>query len=366
MGLRFPANSPDCHLPWLPAFINPRASKTPTVDSRWRLWARHHGPALSCKLTSLPSAPPACFFKTPTSQNPQLIRDGDFGLGIMGLRWRPASCSYIGPVRINADGSTTPIPGAAGAGGSTGTTDPGRPPQPSQPAPPSTARPPAPAPTPTPPAPRPPTAPTPPPTPTPTPPAPRPPAPTPTPTSTLSRPSTPAPPASRPPAGPPPPASRPPAAAPSNPPAPQPSGGNNGGNNNNNSNNQKKKKKLYVEAQCGGTSGRCNDFGGSSACKDKPFANYECADGLNCVRQSQYYWQCWDPTNKSTLDSNWSKTKPQGTKECPKYRPLNQQCGGTGGDCQGGDCKDEPIDACCEPGLSCVRFDQYYWECRKQ
>ncbi|KAF6261914.1 hypothetical protein COO60DRAFT_1636449 [Scenedesmus sp. NREL 46B-D3] len=31
----------------------------------------------------------------------ELIRDGDFGLGIMGLRWRPASCSYIGPVRIN-------------------------------------------------------------------------------------------------------------------------------------------------------------------------------------------------------------------------------------------------------------------------
>ncbi|WIA23447.1 hypothetical protein OEZ85_000199 [Tetradesmus obliquus] len=278
----------------------------------------------------------------------ELIRDGDFGLGIMGLRWRSASCSYIGPVRINADGSTTPIPGAAGAGASSGSGRAPRPPQPSQPP----RRPAAPAVAPKAPAPA-------------SKPAPPPaskPAPTP---AAAPRPPTP-PPASRPPTTPPP-AARPPPASkpPSNPPPAQPtpapkpssssSGSKSGG-----------KKPLPVESQCGGTSGSCSSFGGSSACKDQPFSGYECEAGLNCVRQSVYYWQCWDKDHKATLDSNWSKTKPKGTRQCPTYRPLNQQCGGIGGDCKGEDCVDQALDGCCEPGLSCVRFDQYYWECRKK
>jgi hypothetical protein len=279
---------------------------------------------------------------------PQLIRDGDFGLGIMGIRWRPASCNYIGPVRIISDGSTTPVKGAAGASGSTGSPlAPGRATFVQTPARPAPG--PAPAP-----APKPPTRP--------------PPARQPSSKPALATAPRPPPaPASKPPLNPPAqpkPASKPPSTqAPAPVPENKPSSSDSG---DYGEDQQQQNQRLPVESQCGGTSGSCSNYGGSNACKDRPFSGYKCEAGLNCVRQSVYYWQCWGKDTKKTLDSNWSKTKPKGTRQCPKYRPLNQQCGGIGGDCQGDDCIDQTLDACCEPGLSCVRFDQYYWECRKK
>lgn len=41
----------------------------------------------------------------------QLIRDGDYGRGVMNINFRPASCDYIGLTRIQSDGSSIPLSG---------------------------------------------------------------------------------------------------------------------------------------------------------------------------------------------------------------------------------------------------------------
>lgn len=212
----------------------------------------------------------------------------------MKIRWRPASCDYIGTVRINPDGSTTRLPG-----GAAGTPNPPAPPTP---------------------------PPQPPPPPKPTTPAPPPP------------PSTPA-------------------------PSPPPNSNSGGGSNDEGSSGSKQK--LPELSQCGGTSGNCKAFGGDSACIDHVFPGYECDMGMQCVRQSVYYWQCWGKDTTSKLGSEWTIYKPKPTDQCPTFRKENQQCGGKGGNCSGDECADKPVDnTCCEPSTACLRFDEWYWECR--
>eukprot|EP00879_Flechtneria_rotunda_P021231 GHRR01022366.1.p1 GENE.GHRR01022366.1~~GHRR01022366.1.p1 ORF type:complete len:373 (+),score=76.51 GHRR01022366.1:877-1995(+) len=235
----------------------------------------------------------------------QLVRGGDFGLGILGIKWRPASCDYIGPVRISSDGSTTPIGSNGGAaGGSSGGGGGGD------------GGPPAPAPT----------------------PAPTPaPAPGPAPISPTSESPD----------------------EPSSAPPPPPSGldGESPGSSSSSI-------KLY--GQCGGTGGDCSKFGGSDNCKDSLFSGYHCDGDLVCARQNVYYWQCLDSLSISNLDSNWTVTRPatQGPG-CKRSFAIDQQCGGKGGDCQGDDCADKKFEgACCEGDLNCVRRNEYYWQCR--
>lgn len=83
--------------------------------------------------------------------------------------------------------------------------------------------------------------------------------------------------------------------------------------------------------QCGGRSCVKGD------CRDTAWAETKCAEGLKCVRQSEYYWQCKAEAN------------------------LYQQCGGTS--CpHKGVCSDGAWGSCLG-GNTCVRQSPYYWQC---
>ncbi|KAI8464138.1 MAG: hypothetical protein J3K34DRAFT_492985 [Monoraphidium minutum] len=114
-------------------------------------------------------------------------------------------------------------------------------------------------------------------------------------------------------------------------------------------------KPLPLFAQCGGMRGNCRD----ELCQDKPFHGYSCANGLGCVRQNRYFWQClpadFTPTDEWRTATPGPPAKAPDGAACSAWPLLNQQCGGAGGACRGGACKDHPwAGACCVEG-GCTR-----------
>lgn len=121
--------------------------------------------------------------------------------------------------------------------------------------------------------------------------------------------------------------------------------------------------------QCGGAGGDCKKHG-DSACADAVFAGKGCSAGLECVRQNFFYRQCLKPDVVKNLGSAWVTTAPAPRADCPKgFIGHQQQCGGSGGSCKessqlGGACADAAAPgACCEPGTSCQRVNEWFWQC---
>ncbi|EWC47714.1 hypothetical protein DRE_02914 [Drechslerella stenobrocha 248] len=71
-----------------------------------------------------------------------------------------------------------------------------------------------------------------------------------------------------------------------------------------------------------------------------------CPNGYTCVRSDDYYWQCRPGGSSSTISS----IVPKNTAVVNAYA----QCGGVG--YTGG--------TVCPNGYSCIRSDDYYWQCR--
>lgn len=124
--------------------------------------------------------------------------------------------------------------------------------------------------------------------------------------------------------------------------------------------------------QCGGAGGNCRSFG-ESACADAVFPGKACAAGYECVRQNFFYRQCLKPDVVKSLGSAWITSAPAARADCPKgFVGFQQQCGGSGGSCKtdaklGSDCKDAAAPGvCCEPGTTCQRVNEWYWECQGQ
>jgi len=124
--------------------------------------------------------------------------------------------------------------------------------------------------------------------------------------------------------------------------------------------------------QCGGAGGDCKKHG-DSACADAVFAGKGCSAGLECVRQSFFYRQCLKPDVVKNLGSAWVTTAPAARADCPKgFIGFQLQCGGSGGSCKenpqlGGACADAAAaGACCEPGTTCQRVNEWFWQCAGQ
>jgi hypothetical protein len=129
---------------------------------------------------------------------------------------------------------------------------------------------------------------------------------------------------------------------------------------------------LQEFEQCGGAGGGCWATGGEAACKDARFADKGCASGLECVRQNFWYRQCLKAGVVKSLGSAWVTTEPAAKPECSKgFFGFQQQCGGKGGQCASntmlGGCNDAAASgACCEPGTTCTKVSEYFWQCQGQ
>lgn len=124
--------------------------------------------------------------------------------------------------------------------------------------------------------------------------------------------------------------------------------------------------------QCGGAGGGCWSHGGESACVDAIWPGKGCQAGFECVRQNFFYRQCLKPEVVKSLGSAWITSAPAPRADCPKgFVGFQQQCGGSGGSCKesrlGGDCKDAAAPGvCCEPGTTCQRVNEWFWQCQGQ
>ena len=124
--------------------------------------------------------------------------------------------------------------------------------------------------------------------------------------------------------------------------------------------------------QCGGAGGNCHSMG-EGACADAIFAGKGCKEGYECVRQSFFYRQCLKPDVIKSLGSAWVTAGPAPRADCPKgFVGFQQQCGGSGGSCKedaklSGECKDAAAPGvCCEPGTTCQRQNEWFWQCQGQ
>jgi hypothetical protein len=103
--------------------------------------------------------------------------------------------------------------------------------------------------------------------------------------------------------------------------------------------------------QCGGKTGpKCNGI----RCADQPYDVLFCPTEAECVRESEYYWQCRPGSNSG------SGQKESGSGLIAKW----QQCGGKGGECSTASCLDGVFPGKgCSSGLSCVRQNEWYYQC---
>jgi hypothetical protein len=125
--------------------------------------------------------------------------------------------------------------------------------------------------------------------------------------------------------------------------------------------------------QCGGAGGGCySQAGDGSACVDAIWPGKGCQSGYECVRQNFFYRQCLKPDVVKSLGPAWITSAPAPRADCPKgFVGFQQQCGGSGGSCKenrlGGDCKDAAAPGvCCEPGTTCQRVNEWFWQCQGQ
>ncbi|BDA47750.1 probable glycyl-glycine endopeptidase ALE-1 at C-terminar half [Coccomyxa sp. Obi] len=135
---------------------------------------------------------------------------------------------------------------------------------------------------------------------------------------------------------------------------------------------------IYL--QCGGQGGSC-PLADRSKCIDTQYLN--CAsDSLQCVRQSEWYWQCLpkaahapQPLPKAAVAPvPYSGRRhlladappllgPQPAAQAPRAEYL--QCGGAGNTCPLANrtlCTDSAY-LQCAPGTICTRLSQWYWQC---
>jgi hypothetical protein len=129
---------------------------------------------------------------------------------------------------------------------------------------------------------------------------------------------------------------------------------------------------LMEFEQCGGAGGGCHSYG-KEACVDAIWPGKGCQAGFECVRQSFFYRQCLKPEVVKNLGSAWVTSAPAARADCPKgFVGFQQQCGGSGGQCKddaklGGECKDAAAPGvCCEPGTTCQRVNEWFWQCTGQ
>jgi len=105
-------------------------------------------------------------------------------------------------------------------------------------------------------------------------------------------------------------------------------------------------------SQCGGRGGVCQ----GAQCADKRWPGACCSSGYNCVRASEWYYQC---VRQVTSASAQAAT---GDVVVPDY----SQCGGTAACPDSKLCRDGPwVGYVCTSGFQCARWDQHTWTCRE-
>lgn len=115
---------------------------------------------------------------------------------------------------------------------------------------------------------------------------------------------------------------------------------------------------IPLYGQCGGKGGVCGNTVGASCANDAQWPGSTCASGASCERQNEWYWQCLGAAQVQAAEA-----KPvEPVSDLKEYA----QCGGLGGECGVANCADAEYTAHkCESGLSCLRQNEYYWQCLK-